>query len=181
MSEIQKTYAIFGGGCFWCTEAVFQRLKGVMSVVSGYAGGDKEKPSYEAVSSGNTGHAEVIRVEFDPSIIKYEDLLNVFFTTHDPTTLNQQGADKGTQYRSVVFYSDDVQHQAVTKFISELEKEKVFNGPIVTEVKPIGIFFPAENYHQNFYNNNQNYPYCQAVINPKLAKLRQKFAALLKD
>ncbi|MBX4187704.1 MAG: peptide-methionine (S)-S-oxide reductase MsrA [Candidatus Doudnabacteria bacterium] len=173
--------AIFGGGCFWCTEAVFQRLKGVEKVESGYAGGEMDKPSYEQVSSGSTGYAEVIKLEYDPLIIKYEDLLNVFFASHDPTTLNKQGKDIGTQYRSVVFYTDDEQRVAALRYIDQISSSGIFESPIVTEVKPIEKFYSAEDYHQNFYNTNQSYPYCTLVINPKLAKLREKFAHLLKD
>ncbi len=176
-----QSKAIFGGGCFWCTEAVFERLKGVSGVESGYAGGNMPKPSYELVSGGDSGHAEVIQVEFDPAVISYQDLLNVFFASHDPTTLNQQGADKGTQYRSVVYYLDDAQRDMAEKYVAKLAADKVFDKPIVTEVKPAQEFYPAEKYHQDFYNNNQNYPYCQIVINPKLAKLREKFAHLLKE
>ncbi|HYE22407.1 MAG TPA: peptide-methionine (S)-S-oxide reductase MsrA [Verrucomicrobiae bacterium] len=172
--------AVFGGGCFWCTEAVFQRLKGVESVVSGYAGGDMKNPTYEQVSNGNTGHAEVIKVEFDPQVIAYSDLLNVFFAMHDPTTLNQQGNDIGEQYRSVIFYSSEGQKKRAEEFIQELENDNVFSEPIVTSLEPLSQFYPAENYHQNYYDNNRNKPYCQAVINPKVAKLRQKFAMLLK-
>lgn len=179
MTEQKK--AIFGGGCFWCTEAVFERLKGVSDVTSGYAGGNMPAPTYEQVSSGETGHAEVIQITYDPSVISYEELLNVFFTTHDPTTLNQQGNDKGTQYRSAIYFLDESQRQAAEMAIKKLDADQVFDKPIVTEVKSAGEFFPAENYHQDFYDNNQNYPYCQAVINPKLAKLRQKFAHLLKE
>jgi len=172
---------VFGGGCFWCTEAVFQRLKGVNNVTSGYAGGTKENPLYEHVSSGRSGHAEVIQVEFDPAIISIADLLNVFFTTHDPTTLNQQGADVGTQYRSVIYYTNEQQRAVAEEFIQKLAQDKVFDSPITTEVKPLAEFYPAEDYHQDFYNRNDEYPYCQAIINPKLAKLRQKFANLLKE
>lgn len=179
MTEQKK--AIFGGGCFWCTEAVFERLKGVSDVTSGYAGGSMAAPSYEQVSSGETGHAEVIQITFDPGVISYEELLNVFFTTHDPTSLNQQGADKGTQYRSAIYYLDESQRQTAEQAIRKLDTDKIFDKPIVTEVKSAGEFFPAESYHQDFYDNNQNYPYCQAIINPKLAKLRQKFAHLLKE
>ncbi len=173
--------AVFGGGCFWCTEAIFQRLKGVESVKSGYAGGKVPNPTYEQVSMGNTGHAEAIQIEFDPSIIQYADLLNVFFATHDPTTLNRQGADTGTQYRSVVFYNSPAQRDEAQKFIDKLSQDEVFEDPIVTEVSPLEKFWPAESYHQRYYEQNQNKPYCQIVISPKIAKLRQKFAALLKE
>lgn len=172
--------AVFGGGCFWCTEAIFQRLRGVESVESGYAGGETQNPSYEEVSSGRTGHAEAIKIEFDPKLIKFEDLLNVFFATHDPTTLNQQGNDIGTQYRSVVFYNSTEQRDVVLEFMRKLEEDQVYADPIVTEVKPLDKFWPAESYHQRYYNNNESKPYCQFVISPKIAKLRQKFTALLK-
>jgi peptide-methionine (S)-S-oxide reductase len=149
-------------------------------VTSGYSGGDMDLPSYEQVTSGRTGHAEVIQIEYDPALIKYEDLLNVFFSSHDPTTLNKQGNDKGTQYRSVIFYSDDQQCEEAKKYIAKLDAEMVFAQPIVTEIRPLDKFFPAEKYHQNFYDNNPDYPYCTFVIDPKITKLRQKFAHLLK-
>lgn len=173
--------AVFGGGCFWCTEAIFQRLRGVESVESGYAGGETSNPSYEEVSSGNTGHAESIRIEFDPSVIKYEDLLNVFFATHDPTTLNRQGNDAGTQYRSVVFFDSAKQRDVALEYIKKLEDDGVYPDPIVTEVRSLDKFWPAESYHQRYYENNESKPYCQFVINPKIAKLRQKFTPLLKQ
>jgi peptide-methionine (S)-S-oxide reductase len=172
--------AVFGGGCFWCTEAVFDRLKGVESVESGYAGGSMDNPTYEQVSSGSTGHAEVIKIQYDPDLIKFEDLLNVFFATHDPTTLNQQGNDVGTQYRSAIFYSDAEQKEIAEKYIADLDNSGTFSHPIVTEVKPLENFYPAEKYHQQFYDNNKEYPYCTFVIDPKVAKLREKFAYLLK-
>jgi len=172
--------AVFGGGCFWCVEAVFKRLKGVEGVTSGYAGGGQDDATYEEVSSGETDHAEVIRVEFDPSQMRFEDLLNVFFASHDPTTENRQGNDAGTQYRSVIFYADGEQREQAEKFIAKLEGDKTFNAPIVTEVKALGKFFSAEGYHQNFYDNNRSYPYCTIVIDPKITKLREKFAHLLK-
>jgi peptide-methionine (S)-S-oxide reductase len=172
--------AVFGGGCFWCTEAVFKRLKGVESVTSGYAGGTMDNPSYEQVSMERTGHAEVIKVEFDPATISYNDLLNVFFATHDPTTLNQQGNDFGTQYRSVILYSNEEQRKSAESFIEELEKNGTFDNPIATEVKSLERFFEAEDYHHDYYDANPDKAYCQVVINPKLAKLRQKFAPLLK-
>jgi peptide-methionine (S)-S-oxide reductase len=172
--------AVFGGGCFWCTEAIFTRLRGVESVESGYAGGSTENPTYEQVSSGNTGHAESIRIEFDPKVIDYKDLLNVFFATHDPTTLNRQGNDVGTQYRSAVFYTSDEQKQKAEEFVALLEADKVYDNSIVTEVSKLDKFYPAESYHQRYYENNESKPYCQFVINPKIAKLRQKFTTLLK-
>lgn len=173
--------AVFGGGCFWCTEAVFERLKGVDTVTSGYAGGHTENPTYEQVSSGTSGHAEVIKVEFDPAVINYEDLLNVFFSSHDPTTLNRQGNDIGTQYRSAIFTTDEEQKIQAEKYVEDLEQSGTFSHPLTTEIKPLEKFFPAESYHQQFYDNNQGYPYCQIVIDPKISKLRQKFAHLLKD
>jgi len=179
MSKNLET-AVFGGGCFWCTEAIFTRLRGVESVESGYAGGQTNNPTYEQVSNGDTGHAESIKIEFDPSVIKFEDLLNVFFATHDPTTLNRQGNDVGTQYRSAVFYTSPAQRDATQKFIELLEKDGTYDDPIVTEVKPLDKFWPAESYHQRYFETNRNKPYCQFVINPKVAKLRQKFTPLLK-
>jgi peptide-methionine (S)-S-oxide reductase len=172
--------AVFGGGCFWCTEAVFIRLKGVESVESGYAGGQTENPTYEQVSSGDTGHAEAIKIQFDPNVIQYADLLNVFFATHDPTTLNRQGNDVGTQYRSAVFYTTLEQKQAALQFIKQLQDDGIYDDPIMTEVTPLSKFWPAESYHRRYYDQNQNKPYCQFVINPKIAKLRAKFASLLK-
>jgi peptide-methionine (S)-S-oxide reductase len=172
--------ATFGSGCFWCTEAVFQRLKGVEKVVSGYAGGTMEKPSYDDVCSGKTGHAEVVQITFDPRVITYRDLLEIFFATHDPTTKNRQGNDTGTQYRSVILYADDFQKKAAEDIVKELNDNKTFAKPIVTGVEPLKNFFSAENYHQNYYNTNTGQPYCQFVIAPKLAKFKQKFASLLK-
>jgi peptide-methionine (S)-S-oxide reductase len=175
MSEV----AVFGGGCFWCTEAVFQRLKGVVKVVSGYAGGKIPNPSYDRVSVGTTGHAEVVEITFQPDQISYQQLLQVFFVVHDPTTLNQQGYDKGTQYRSVIFTTSTEQAQQANKYITELTEQREFENPIVTEVVPLDQFFTAEEYHQNYYNNNQAQPYCQLVINPKLDKLFKQFPELL--
>ncbi|MDP4000805.1 MAG: peptide-methionine (S)-S-oxide reductase MsrA [bacterium] len=173
--------AAFGGGCFWCTEAVFRRLKGVESVIPGYAGGIKENPSYEEVSSESTGHAEAIQVKFDPGIIFYDQLLNVFFATHNPTTLNRQGGDAGEQYRSVIFYSSDDQRQSAESFLEKLETDHVFDAPVVTEIKSLDKFYEAEDYHHEYYEKNKNKPYCAAVINPKVAKLRQQFSDLLKS
>ena len=180
-AENKLETAVFGGGCFWCTEAIFQRLRGVESVESGYTGGRLPNPTYEQVSLGNTGHAEAIKIEFDPSIIKYTDLLNVFFATHDPTTLNRQGADVGEQYRSAVFYTSSEQKKEARDFIQKLAYEEIYTDPIVTEISQLDKFYPAESYHQRYYDQNQNKTYCQVVINPKVAKLRQKFAALLKE
>jgi peptide-methionine (S)-S-oxide reductase len=173
--------AVFGGGCFWCTEAIFTRLRGVESVESGYTGGHVDKPSYEQVSMGNTGHVEAIKIQFDPSQIKYSDLLNVFMATHDPTTLNRQGNDVGEQYRSAIFYASAEQKQQAEEFITQLEKDKVFEDPIVTEVSILDKFWPAESYHQRYYELNQDKTYCSFVISPKIVKLRAKFAPLLRD
>lgn len=171
--------AVFGGGCFWCTEAVFSMLKGVVSVKPGYSGGSVSKPTYEQVSMGNTGHAEVIRFEYDPSLIGYDDLLNVFFATHDPTQLNRQGNDVGPQYRSVVFYADDAQRQAAEAFIAGLKADDL---KVVTALEPLGEFWPAEDYHMKYYEQHkEDNPYCQVVIEPKLKKVHEKFARLLKD
>lgn len=172
---------VLANGCFWCTEAVFNSLKGVMSVVSGYTGGIVSNPSYERVSNGNTGHAEAIKIDFDPEVISYDDLLTVFFNTHDPTTLNRQGNDIGTQYRSAIFYQNDIQKQKAEDLIKELNASKAYEKPVVTEVKPLEMFYPAENYHQGYYRNHKDQPYCQIVIAPKLEKLQKKFADLLKD
>ena len=175
----QKEVAVFAGGCFWCTEAVFEDLKGVNSVMPGYAGGTVEHPTYEQVCGGKTGHAEVIRIEFDPAKIAYTDLLTVFFATHNPTTLNQQGEDMGTQYRSAIFYTTESQKKDAEKFISKLNEG---GGPkAVTEVAPLNAFYPAEEYHRKYYQNNSSAPYCQVVINPKLEKVKEKFHQLLKE
>jgi peptide-methionine (S)-S-oxide reductase len=171
--------ATFAGGCFWCVEAAFLRLRGVESVVPGYAGGHAENPSYETVCTGTTGHAEVVRIVYDPEQIGFTDLLAVFFTVHDPTTLNRQGNDTGSQYRSAVFYHDAAQEQAARQMVAELEQEKVWSDPIVTEIAPLKNYHEAERYHHNYYALHADQPYCQAVIPPKLAKLRAKFAHLL--
>jgi methionine-S-sulfoxide reductase len=173
--------ATFGEGCFWCCEAVFQRLRGVKSVVSGYSGGNVEKPTYEQVCSGRTGHAEVIQITYDPNEIKFEDLLKVFWQTHDPTTPNQQGHDVGTQYRSAVFYHNEDQHRVAEAYKKQLDKSGTFKRPIVTEITPIKNFFPAENYHQDYFNLNPSQQYCQYVIRPKVEKFNKDFKALLKD
>jgi len=173
--------ATLAGGCFWCLEAVFQQLRGVTKVVSGYAGGTVPNPSYQAVCTGTTGHAEVTQVTFDPTVISYRDLLDVFFTIHDPTTLNRQGNDEGTQYRSAIFYDSPAQRTEAEGTIKELEAEKVWDDPIVTEVVPLEKFYAAENYHQDYYARNANQPYCRAVIAPKVAKLRSKYLAKLKS
>jgi len=162
--------ATFGGGCFWCVEAVYERLPGVQSVIAGYAGGTKPHPTYEEVCTGKTGHAEVAQITFDPEKITYEQLLEMFWKAHDPTTLNRQGADVGTQYRSVIFYHDEKQKVAAEK--SKTEAQKSFDDPIVTEIQPLKEFYPAENYHQEYYRNHANAPYCTFIIKPKLKKLK---------
>jgi peptide-methionine (S)-S-oxide reductase len=172
--------ATFGNGCFWCTEAIFEQLKGVSKVESGYAGGKVKNPSYKEVCTGNTGHAEVIRLTYDPKVISFREILDVFFNTHDPTTLNRQGADVGTQYRSVIFYHNDNQKVEAENMIEALEKEKVFDSKIVTEVTAINNYYVAENYHQDYYNNNKNQGYCRMVINPKLEKFTKKYKSKLK-
>ncbi len=172
--------AVFGGGCFWCLEAVFQRLPGVKSVESGYMGGRVENPTYKQVCTGTTGHAEVVRVTFDPSQISYRDLLEVFFAIHDPTTLDRQGNDVGTQYRSAIFYNSDEQRQEAEKVIAELTAAGEFSAPIVTAIEPAVTFFVAEDYHQNYFNENSNQPYCRFIIAPKLEKFRKAFAEKLK-
>jgi peptide-methionine (S)-S-oxide reductase len=172
--------ATLGGGCFWCLEAAFQQLRGVEAVQSGYAGGRDPNPSYEAVCSGTTGHAEVVQVRFDPAVISYEDLLGVFFTIHDPTTLNRQGPDTGTQYRSVIFCHDRGQEATARKVIASLESQRLYDHPIVTEVVPFTAFYPAEAYHNDYYSRNQRQPYCVAVVAPKVAKVRAKYFERLK-
>ncbi|MEJ6980495.1 peptide-methionine (S)-S-oxide reductase MsrA [Pedobacter sp. P351] len=172
--------ATFGAGCFWCTEAIFQSLKGVSKVSSGYMGGHKDNPTYEQVCSGVTGHAEVIQIDFDPNIISFEELLLVFFKTHNPTTLNRQGNDIGTQYRSVIFFNSQEQKEKANRMIDDLTKELVFDSPIITEVSPISDFYKAEDYHQNYFNQNSGQPYCAFVIKPKLAKFGEKFKEKIK-
>lgn len=172
--------ATLGNGCFWCTEAIFEQLEGVSKVESGYAGGTVKNPSYKEVCTGNTGHAEVIRLTYDPKVISFREILDVFFNTHDPTTLNRQGADVGTQYRSVIFYHNDGQKEEAESMIEALEKEKVFDSKIVTEVTAINNYYVAENYHQDYYNNNKNQGYCRMVINPKLEKFTKKYKSKLK-
>ncbi len=172
--------ATFGEGCFWCSEAIFDKLKGVISVQSGYSGGIVPYPSYEQVSSGLTGHAEVVQIKFDSKIISYKKLLEVFWSTHDPTTLNRQGADIGTQYRSVIFYHNKTQKETAEFLKEKLNKANIFNGPIVTEISPFKNFYIAEDYHQNYYNKNKNQPYCQLVISPKLKKFKMLFDSILK-
>jgi len=175
-----KEVATLAGGCFWCLEAVFEELEGVQKVDSGFAGGDDEA-GYKEVCTGETGHAEVVQITFDPAVISYADLLTVFFAVHDPTTLNRQGADVGTQYRSAVFFHDDSQKAVAEKAIATLTEEQIWPNPVVTEIAPFDKFFRAEDHHQDYYRNNKNQGYCQVVINPKLDKFRKEFAARLKD
>jgi len=178
----QKTeIVVFGGGCFWCTEAIFKMLRGVISVTPGYAGGAMKNPSYYDVTGGDTGHAEVIRIEFDPTVIPYHDLLDIFWHTHDPTSLNRQGADVGTQYRSAVFYTTPEQKETTQKSLEELKKSGNFKNGIVTDVKPLGTFYEAEDYHKNYYEKNSFEPYCRIVIDPKLKHLREKYSDKLKN
>jgi peptide-methionine (S)-S-oxide reductase len=181
MNDPISAVAVFGGGCFWCTEAVFDELRGVKSVVSGYAGGSTKNPTYEEVCGGRTGHAEVIKIEFDPGEIAFKDLLTVFFASHDPTTLNRQGNDVGTQYRSAIFYATEEQKREAEAFIKELNDSKAFGKPVVTTLEPLGEFYEAEDYHQKYYANNPYQPYCQYMIPPKLNKLHKQFGALLKS
>ncbi len=173
--------AVFGGGCFWCTEAVFQMLKGVSKVESGYAGGKTEKPSYEAVSSGSTGHAEVIRVTYDPAVITYDDLLTVFFGSHDPTTPNRQGADVGEQYRSVILYQTPEEKGVAERISREIQESLTDGTRVVTQIVPLEQFFPAESYHQNYFKENTSAPYCQIIIEPKIEKVKKRFAELVKQ
>jgi peptide-methionine (S)-S-oxide reductase len=172
--------AVFANGCFWCTEAIFSMLKGVQSVKPGYAGGILTNPTYEQVSNGDTGHAESIQITYDPSIISYDDLLTVFFNTHDPTTLNRQENDIGTQYRSAIFYRSEEEKAKAEALIKELNDTKAYEKPIVTQVQPLTKFFEAEDYHHDYYKNNKSAPYCQLIIAPKLEKLQKRFAELLK-
>ncbi len=172
--------ATFGAGCFWCVEAIFQRLEGVEKVESGYSGGKVKNPTYKEVCTGNTGHAEVCQLTFDPTIISFEELLEVFWQTHNPTTLNQQGNDIGTQYRSAIFYHNDNQKELANKYKKKLMEEKVFDDPIVTEIKPFTTFYVAEDYHQNYFNQNGNQPYCSIVIAPKVEKFKKVFGDKLK-
>jgi peptide-methionine (S)-S-oxide reductase len=169
-----------GGGCYWCVEAVYENLKGVKSVVSGFSGGKNANPSYEEVCSGTTGHAEVVQITFDKTVTNLDEIFKVFFTVHDPTTLNRQGGDRGTQYRSVIFYNNEEQKQEALSIIAELKKAKVYDNPIVTTLEPFTKFYKAEDYHQNYYANNKNQPYCQMVIQPKLEKFEKVFKDKLK-
>ncbi|MCS6825862.1 MAG: peptide-methionine (S)-S-oxide reductase MsrA [Caldilinea sp.] len=177
MSNEQKTLevATLGGGCFWCLEAIYSELQGVEQVVSGYAGGHVKNPTYREVCSGATGHAEVVQITYDPSVIDYRDLLRIFFTIHDPTTLNRQGADVGTQYRSIILYHDETQKQTALEVMEEVTRQGLWPNPIVTELKPFDTFYPAEEYHQRYFARNPLQPYCQVVIAPKVAKFRKQY------
>jgi peptide-methionine (S)-S-oxide reductase len=177
----EREIATLGGGCFWCLEAVYNQTLGVASAISGYMGGAKPNPGYEEVCSGRTGHVEVVQVTFDPAVISYREILEIFFSTHDPTTLNRQGNDAGTQYRSVIFFHSPGQRQVAEEMIRELTAENVFDSPIVTAVEPAPAFYAAEDYHQRYSENNPNQPYCAYVVAPKVQKFKTKFAARLKE
>ena len=179
-SASTKKTATFGAGCFWCVEAVFERLEGVGEVISGYTGGKTENPTYEEICTGTTGHAEVCQIQYDPEIISFESLLSVFWQTHDPTTLNRQGNDVGTQYRSAVFFHDEEQEKLAKEFKNKLDKSGAWKNPIVTEIVPLGKFYTAENYHQDYYDRNPNQGYCAYVIAPKIEKLKKVFGDKLK-
>ena len=178
---MQPEIAVFGGGCFWCTEALFKELRGVISVIPGYAGGATANPTYEKVCSGTTGHAEVIRITFNPSQISYRDLLTVFFATHNPTTRNRQGSDVGTQYRSIILYATNEQRKEAQTFINDLDASNADGKPIVTEVMPLEKFYEAETSHRDYFRSNPDLPYCQIVIKPKVLKLQKEFESLLKE
>lgn len=180
MSSKTLEVAVFGGGCFWCTEAVFSRVRGVETVTSGYAGGKVANPNYFLVSEELTGHAEVVKLEFDPSIISYEQLLDIFWHVHDPTTLNQQGADVGTQYRSIILYTSEEQKRLAETAVEKMKASNEFRAPIVTEIKALDQFYTAEEYHQRYYERNENQPYCQVVITPKVKKLLEKYGKFVK-
>jgi peptide-methionine (S)-S-oxide reductase len=172
--------ATLAGGCFWCLEAVYLRVRGVQRVESGYAGGHVANPSYRAVCTGTTGHAEVVQIDYDPAELSYRDVLDIFFVIHDPTTVNRQGGDVGTQYRSAIFYHNDAQKAEAERAIAELDREKIYDDPIVTEVTRLDTFYPAEEYHREYFDRNPEQGYCQAVISPKVSKFRQKFVEKLK-
>jgi len=180
MNQTETHKAYFGGGCFWCTEAIFQKLKGVLSVKPGYAGGTTEKPTYEEVCMGNTGHAEVIEVTYDPTIISYLTLLDVFFHTHNPTTRNMQGRDVGSQYRSIILYTSPDQQKEAEEYIQKLNADKEYPNPIVTEVAPLTMFYEAEEYHKNYYTKNPNNAYCSYVITPKISEFQERYTQLKK-
>ena len=179
MSEKLETITL-GGGCFWCVEAIYQDVIGVESVVSGYAGGAMENPTYQQICTGTTGHAEVVQITFDPDIISLADVLYIFWRTHDPTTLNRQGADVGTQYRSIILYHSDEQKAIAEKSKQETDSSSLWSNPIITEISPLTVFYTGEGYHQNYYNNNPNQPYCMAVIDPKVRKFKASFQDKLK-
>lgn len=172
---------VLGGGCFWCVEAVFQLFDGIEELMPGYAGGKTPNPSYREVCSGSTGHAEVVRVTWDPEKLKLEDVLTLFFHAHDPTTLNRQGNDVGTQYRSAIFYQNEEEKETIDRVIAEIEEKRVWNRPIVTQVEPLTEFFPAEDYHKNYYQEHPSQPYCNIVIGPKVQKMKTQFSQLLKS
>jgi peptide-methionine (S)-S-oxide reductase len=176
----KQEFAVLGGGCFWCTEAIYGRVKGVLSAIPGYAGGETESPTYSEVCSGKTGHAEVVRVEFDPEIITYEEILEIFWHAHDPTTLNRQGNDIGTQYRSIILYADDEQKELAQSSLKTADTSGMFSQPIVTQIEPLGEFYPAEDYHHDYFANNPNQPYCRAIISPKVQHFMRDFSAKLK-
>ncbi len=178
--ETKPEIAVFGGGCFWCTEAIFGELRGIISVMPGYTGGTTKNPTYEEVCTGKTGHAESLRVTYDPRQISFRDLLTIFFATHDPTSLNRQGNDVGTQYRSAVFYASEEQKQATEEFIKKLEASDPGGKKVVTEVVPLGTFYEAEDYHRDYFKNHRGAPYCEVIIEPKVEKLQKEFADLLK-
>ena len=179
MADKKLDVITLGGGCFWCIEAIFKPLKGIESLVSGYAGGSNANPTYKQICTGTTGHAEVVQITFDPEVISFDDILEIFFAMHDPTTLNRQGNDRGTQYRSTIMYHNEEQNEAAQAMIARLTQEEVFDDPIVTEVVPLDVFYPAEDYHQDYFANNTYQPYCMAVIAPKVIKLRKKYAERL--
>jgi peptide-methionine (S)-S-oxide reductase len=181
MTDTNLQTATFAGGCFWCTEAIFKRLKGVASVMPGYAGGTTENPKYDDIHSGTTGHAESIQVQFDPAIIPYTTLVEVFFATHDPTTLNRQDYDQGTEYRSIIFYHNEEQKNMALTVKEQFEKDRVYNDPIVTEITPFQTFYPAESEHKDYYDNNPSAPYCQIITYPKVQKLLKEFSNQVKD
>jgi len=181
MSSRQLDTATIAGGCFWCLEAIFERLAGVERVVSGYTGGSVPEPTYDDVCGGATGHAEAVQISFDPSVISYRELLEIFFAFHDPTTLNRQGPDVGTQYRSAIFYRDDEQARTARAVIADLEGKRIFGAPIVTEVTPLTVFYPAEAYHQQYFQRQPERMYCQAMIAPKVAKLRKAYSSKLRN
>ncbi len=181
MEAPKMELATLGGGCFWCVEAVFELLKGVHKVESGYTGGKSSSPTYHDVCGGNTGHAEVVQITFDPSVVSYREILDVFFGTHDPTTLNRQGPDEGTQYRSVIFYHTPQQKETAEKRIAEIDKEHIFSDPIVTEVVPFHTWHKAEDAHQGYFRDNPDQPYCTAVVSPKVSNFRKQFAAKIKS